>query len=411
MSVRPWQRVDLSADEYARPSQPPVTHVLYRGKRHAFSGPPEAAKTLMALALALEWRRGGHGEFAIVDFESGEHATRLMLDELGATAEEIQSLHYYVASGPPDAETLQEMVDAKVTLAIIDALAGAYDISDLDDNKRRDAETFSRLWIQPLWKLEIATLALDHVVKNIKQRGASFSIGSERKLGTIDVHIGLEAVTQLTRGGRGLIRLTTKKDRPAHLPRPHPGEVYLASDPVTHRISWELRPVEAGTDTDLPPAAAKLLEALEALDTDAGSSTSALVDWIVENHGHGLKRETVSRMLKVLDERGCAERLNPDAPIGSAAIWRRVTRVTSHVTSHGDAFPCDPCDRASVRSRGERHTDSHASENGDGGHTLADDLLLDAALDLTDEETAELLAWAETIAPDPEDIDPGEVMF
>ena len=403
MSDRSWLRVDLSAPEYARPSERPCTHVLYRGKRHAFSGPPEAAKTLMAVALALEWRRGGHGEFAIVDFESGEHPTRLMLDELGATAEEIQSLHYYLVSGPPDPETLREMVEAGVTLAIIDALAGAYDVSDLDDNKRRDAETFSRLWIRPLWELEIATLALDHVVKNIKQRGGSFSIGSERKLGTIDVHIGLEAVTQLTRGGRGLIQLTTKKDRPAHLPRPHPGELHLTSDPLTHRITWELRPIEIDLLDDLPPAASKLLEALEAVGGEHGAPNSVLVDWIVDQHGHGLKRETVSRNLNLLQEKGLAERVNPDL-VGIQAIWRHVTHVTT-CDQTCDVTPpdrtCDPCDRTSVRSQVPVTGSGHTSENGDGGdggHTLTGGLPLNAALDLSDEQAE--LDWLESLVPD-----------
>ena len=389
MSEPSWQRVDLSAPEYARPSEPPCTHVLYRGKRHAFSGPPEAAKTLLALLLALEHRRGGHGKFAIVDFESGEHAVRLMLEELGATADEIQSLHYYVATGPPDAETLDEMVAAGVTLAIIDALAGAYDASGLDDNKRSDAETFSRLWIQPLWKLEIATLALDHVVKNPNQRG-SFSIGSERKLGTVDVHIGLEAVTQLTRGGRGLITLTTKKDRPAHLTRPHPFELHLASDPVTHRITWELRAIEVDPLGDLPPAARKLLEALEAVAGEHGAPNSVLVDWIVEEHGHGLKRETVSKMLNLLREKGYAERVNPDEA-GVQAIWRGVTGCDQGVTVtpsdggvtgvtvplYGHTSPSHP----SVTPSDVGVTVT-PSENGAGGHTLADGLPVDAALDL-----------------------------
>jgi hypothetical protein len=237
-----WQRIDLSADEYAQPTEPPVTlGLFYRGKRHALSGPPEAAKTLVALVAGLEHKRAGHGEFGIVDFEMGEHATRLLLSELGATDEEIAAVYYAVADGPPGADDVAALVAAGVTFMVIDSAAGAYDASALDDNKRQDAERFARTWIEPLWKNGIATVLIDHVVKDTESRG-KFAIGSERKLGTVDVHLGLEAITPLSRGTTGLFRITTHKDRPGHLPRPRAADLELASDPETHAISWTFRP-------------------------------------------------------------------------------------------------------------------------------------------------------------------------
>jgi hypothetical protein len=46
--------------------------------------------------------RAGAGTFAIVDFEMGEHATRLLLQDLGATLDEIRSVYYTEASGPAE---------------------------------------------------------------------------------------------------------------------------------------------------------------------------------------------------------------------------------------------------------------------------------------------------------------------
>jgi hypothetical protein len=237
-----WQRVDLADPQYEQPTEPPaVCGLIYKGKRHALSGPPEAAKTLAALIFGLEQMRAGGGTFAIVDFEMGEHATRLLLHDLGATLDEIASVYYVNPTGPPEPADLDAIAAAGVTLAIIDAAAGAYDASGLDDNKRADAEMFSRFWITPLWRLNITTITLDHVVKNSDARGR-YAIGSERKLGTVDVHLGLEPVKQLHRGASGLVRIVTHKDRPGHLPRPRAAELELHSDPDTHQITWTLNP-------------------------------------------------------------------------------------------------------------------------------------------------------------------------
>jgi hypothetical protein len=236
-----WQRVDLAAPEFGEPTESPATcGLIYRGKRHTLSGAPEAAKTLTALILGLEHMRAGHGGLALLDLEMGEHATRLLLEELGATPDEVRDVYYVAPEAPPETDDIEAIADAGVTLVVVDAAAGAYDVAGLDDNKRSDAERFSRGWITPLWLRGIATIVLDHVVKNGETRGR-YAIGSERKLGAVDVHLGLEAITQLHRGATGLVRITTHKDRPGHLPRPHAADLHLASDPDTHAITWELR--------------------------------------------------------------------------------------------------------------------------------------------------------------------------
>jgi hypothetical protein len=53
----------------------------------------------------------------------------------------------------------------------------------------------------------------------------------------------------------------------------------------------------------LSPAAGKLLEALKAI---APATNVQLVDWIVQKHGHPLKRETVSRSMTSLEKLGLA---------------------------------------------------------------------------------------------------------
>jgi Fe2+ or Zn2+ uptake regulation protein len=74
--------------------------------------------------------------------------------------------------------------------------------------------------------------------------------------------------------------------------------------------------VEAGSD--MPPARAKLLDALRAAD---GPQTGAqLVDRIADKHGHGLKRETVIRHLNALAGLSLVDCLDPEAAFGEAKL-------------------------------------------------------------------------------------------
>src|SRR5262249_15604209 len=77
-------------------------------------------------------------------------------------------------------------------LVIIDAAAGAYALQGLDDNKRIEVERFAIEVLEPFRQRDIATIVLDHVTKNADTRG-QFAIGSERKVGGADVHLGFKA--------------------------------------------------------------------------------------------------------------------------------------------------------------------------------------------------------------------------
>ncbi len=93
-------------------------------------------------------------------------------------------------------------------------------------------------------------MLIDHVTKNTETRGR-YMIGSERKLGGIDVHLGLELVGQpLTRGGSAVVKVRVHKDRGAHLSRPVATELHLHSDPESHHLTWEWKaPASALTTT------------------------------------------------------------------------------------------------------------------------------------------------------------------
>lgn len=239
-----WQFVDLSNPELERPPEPPEIHgLLYPKQRHVVSGPPESAKTLVAYLLLLEAQRAGH-VCAIVDFEMGAYAARRLLTDLGATTDELRDLQYIPEpAGPPPATTITRLIDERTSYVLIDAAVGAYDASGLDDNARKDVERWARQWVNPLWQggRGASTIVIDHVTKNVEGRGR-YAIGSERKLGGADIHLGLEAIKTLSRGTNGLIKATVHKDRPGYLDRPTVCYFELQSDPDTHRISWGIRP-------------------------------------------------------------------------------------------------------------------------------------------------------------------------
>jgi len=234
-----WAPIDLADPQYAIPPDPPeIGGLLYAGKRHVISGLPESAKTLIAYALLLEAIRADK-RVAVIDFEMGTIAARRLLEDLGATIPEIRSIYFITPEHAPQ-DGIDRIVHWGADYVLVDAAIGAYDLSGLDDNARKDAEAFARTWIRPLWTNGIATLLIDHVTKNADTRG-KFTIGSERKVGQTDVHLSFEAVKALSRGGTGLVKATVHKDRPAFLQRPTAAVFELNSHPDQHTITYTRR--------------------------------------------------------------------------------------------------------------------------------------------------------------------------
>jgi hypothetical protein len=219
---------------------------MYPGKRHVVSGPPEAAKTLLAYATALDEVRKGSA-VVVLDFEMGPWDARDRLRDLGAGADDFANVVYVEPETPPGNADLDALIAYAPSLVVIDSSAGAYALLGLDDNKRADAEAFAATFVAPFWRAGVAVIVLDHVTKDAKARGM-FAIGSERKVGGADVHLSLDPRVPLTRGGRGVYLVRVLKDRGGHLPRPTAGEIVLRSDPETHAIETAFTPADATAD-------------------------------------------------------------------------------------------------------------------------------------------------------------------
>jgi hypothetical protein len=233
--------------------QPTIGDVglVYPGKRHLFSGPPEAVKTMAAYIVALQEVRAG-GRVILIDLEMGPWDARDRLRELGATETDFERIYYVEPETEATTETMLGLLQWKPTLVVIDAAAGAYTLQELDDYKRRDAEQWANLWVRPFWQNDVATITLDHVVKRAESRG-SYAIGSERKAGGVDVHLGFETVIALRRGGRGLYKIHTHKDRLGYLSRPRAAELEIVSEAETHALTWTFRPAIADSGNGWRP--------------------------------------------------------------------------------------------------------------------------------------------------------------
>ncbi len=235
------------------PEHPPTppnlgnTHLVYPGKRHVFSGPPESAKTLAAYCILIQVVRMG-GKAILIDFEMGGYDARQRLRELGATPDEIDRIAYIEPDERANVDRIANLIDLQPDLVVIDAAAGIYSLEGLDDNKRGDVEKISALYIRAFWRNSIATILLDHVVKDGEARGR-FAIGSERKLGGADVHMGFDTISPISRGSSGKYKISTHKDRGGYLKRGHLADLQLDSDPDTHNITWAFTEAVLTTDS------------------------------------------------------------------------------------------------------------------------------------------------------------------
>lgn len=242
-----WAPRNLAEMEDTPPVQPTLggLALCYPGKRHVFSGPQESAKTLAAYVIGLSVVRGG-ASVVLIDFEMGPWDAKTRLRELGATDEELGSVYYIQPDTKATDERIEPLIRLEPDLVLVDAAAGAYDLQELDDNKRGDVERFTRLYVNAFWKAGIATIVLDHVTKNAETRG-NYAIGSERKVGGADVHLGFSVVHPIKRGGSGTYKIVTHKDRGGYLKRGKLADFELVSDPDTNAIAWSF---VAATEVD-----------------------------------------------------------------------------------------------------------------------------------------------------------------
>jgi hypothetical protein len=301
-----WTPIDLIATASEIPEPPTIGGIVYPGRRHVYSGEPESLKSWAALVLCVEEMAAGRNVLYIDFNEMGRRETLERLRALGLTDDEVRERFIYIEPGEPmtDPAVLADVTaliqDRAPSLVVLDAFDGALEAHGLDPNSSVEVQRFYRTVVDPLRAGGAAELLLDHLTRDPAKRG-KYSIGSQRKIGGCDVHLGFEVVKPFGRGRSGLAKIQVHKDRPGHLARPKCAELQLTSDPGTGHVTWTLAPSESEDEgatwrpTTLMERASRLLE-----KQTAPLSRSAIAD---EVKG---KREYIFKAITALVAEGYA---------------------------------------------------------------------------------------------------------
>jgi hypothetical protein len=273
-----WTPVDLIATADTPPEPPSISGIAYPGRRHVYSGEPETLKSWAGLVLEVEQIREGHNVLYLDFAEMGGRDVLERLRALGLDDDTIAEQFIYLepTEAMTDAVILADVtnmiVERKPSLVILDAFTGALEAHNLDPASAIDVQQFYRTVIDPLRAQGAALIVLDHLKKDPTNRG-KFSIGSERKIGATDVHLGFEATQPFGRGKTGRAKITVHKDRPGYLSRPKAAELELVSDHAGH-ITWTWTITEPQADDDRPFRPTYLMERVSRFLEEYGEQES-----------------------------------------------------------------------------------------------------------------------------------------
>lgn len=235
-----WRPINLVEAGANPPAPPDLVHckgggaLLYTGRRHLISGPPESLKSWVALIAAYETIGAGQNVVWIDTDGQGPADTLERLRAFQLTDHDIT--RHFIYFDPDQGTTEQEVNTLNTThhpaLVVVDSINPSMILHGLDPNQTGDVERFARTLVRP-WG-DATVILIDHVTKNPDNRG-SYSYGSERKLGVVHVHLGLDVKERLSRDKPGRATIAAHKDRPGWHKRQaanHLGELTLTPSPA-----------------------------------------------------------------------------------------------------------------------------------------------------------------------------------
>jgi hypothetical protein len=238
----PWSPVDLEPYLSGRVvrASPSIglarndgLRLLYPGKEHAVIGEMECGKGWFCVACAAVELMAGNTVVYIHYEEADPSDTIDRLLTLGVPAWVIEKRFIFVAPDRPvTAEGLSRLLDPLPSLVIHDGVNEAMSLHGWGIREEDGAAAFRRHLVLPCLRLGVATLAADHVVKDVERRGRN-ALGSIHKgNGLSGALIMLENAEPFGRSARGRSRVFVTKDRPGHLrqhgaPTKVPGKTYM----------------------------------------------------------------------------------------------------------------------------------------------------------------------------------------
>jgi len=195
--------------------------VFYPSKVHTVASETEAGKTWLALAVAGTELRAGN-TVLYIDFEDDEGGVVGRLLALRVAPKVIAEKFHYLrptapVGSPANLVDLQQILDLRPTLAVIDGITEAMTMHGLDPLSNRDIATFGRTLPRRLAAADCATVCMDHVVKDAGARGR-YAIGGVHKLNGLDgAAFILENRDPFGIGLTGRSTILISKDRPGQL--------------------------------------------------------------------------------------------------------------------------------------------------------------------------------------------------
>jgi len=191
--------------------------LFYRSKVNVLLGKPEAGKSLVAQAAAVEAITAG-GHVVYLDHESDVVSVAARLVALGADPDGLETrLHYQNPHGPFAGEEREVLLDyldnLRPTLVIVDGLIAAMSAQGLEVNSNKDAATIFRDYLDPLCGCGAAEVLIHHLAKGSGEGATGLGATTLTALAR-GVHIGVttEDKARHTPGKHGHSTLTILKD-------------------------------------------------------------------------------------------------------------------------------------------------------------------------------------------------------
>ncbi|WAC67470.1 bifunctional DNA primase/polymerase [Agrococcus sp. SL85] len=206
------------------PPQPTIgTHlpgglpILYPSAVNGLVGDPEAAKTLLATAIAIDTLHGG-GTVAWIDLDhNGAPATIARFRRFGATKTQLGNPDTFRLGLPEDAAAadaiVADLVARPASLVVLDSIGELLPLYGASSN---DADEYTRVHQQVMARIATAgaaVLTIDHLSKGTDSRtyGASGTIAKKRAYDGALIRVTVETSFAPGKGGQSELRII--KDR------------------------------------------------------------------------------------------------------------------------------------------------------------------------------------------------------
>lgn len=302
-----------------RPDPALLGSLLYPGKMHTLTGPPESGKTILSLRWAIDAMRRG-GNVLHVDEEVGLAQTAALLKALGAEPELIDKrLTYLPFPGASwrhkDLTALEELLASiNPVLSIWDSCGAIMSAAGLDENSASDVSRFWGTVLMPVARNHNCCVVLiDHDAKSTE--GSRYSRGSGAKLAITDVAFKVRAIRNFSRAQDGLLQFYVAKDREGFLHRNW--RVKVTVSPLLFDFMHDVDESERTAGTEgMHPLAVKLASVL----ADEPADVAMIVRRLNEQYGHGTRWEKARHHLAELVAAGIADSIRLP---GRYEMWMR----------------------------------------------------------------------------------------